>query len=281
MAYRVWLFIWLGTGFWTSPANATNIHFLPGDAFFYTRLTKESCEELQKDEGFSLRCLTSELSPGSFCGYVGYEQLRLPPSSRPLITNLVQAYTEVRKSSWRELTEEQDYKGQIKLQETNGLPIFIYNESFDPQIHSIGLKYNESWVEDEMAFGVRKNLTRLDVFDSNPLVFGEDWRDSREVPPLKVKCPPITDLEKRLKYGSGGDVVTEPVFCDGPVQIILVDVPNLKSYFQARNKYDFYVIKSTGVTKHFTDEEGDRVFEPWSPKSETKDSSPTTPEIRD
>ena len=281
MAIRVWIFVWLSIGFWTSPASATNIHFLPGDAFFYTRLTRETCDSLLKDSQFSLRYITSELSPGAFCGYAGFRQLQLPQSSRLLIANLVQVYTEVRKSSRRELTEYQDDHGQIELVETNGLPIFIYNESFDSKIHSIGLKYNESWVEDEMAFGVRKDRVKLDVFDPSPLLFGEEWKDSREVAPLQVKCPPIPELEQRKKYGLGGDAVTEPVLCDGPVQIILIDVPNLKSYFQSRNKSDFYVIKSTGVTKHFTDEEGDRVVEPWIPKPELKAGSPTTPEVKD
>ena len=68
------------------------------------------------------------------------------------------------------------------------------------------------------------------------------------------------------------------MLCDGPVQIILIDVPNLKTYFQVRNRFDFYVIKSNGVTKHFTDEEGNRVVEPWSPGSKAKDCSPTNPE---
>lgn len=277
MAYRVWLFVWLCFGFSASLANATNIQFLPGDAFFYTRLTKETCDGLLKDERFSLSYLTSELSPGSFCGYAGYGHLRFPDGTQSLVENLTQVYTQVRKHHWRELTEHQDDNGQVRQLETNGLPMFIYNESFDPLRHFIGLKYNESWVEDELGFGVRKNFVKLDVFDPSPLMFGHEWRDSREIPPLQVKCPAIPDLEKRKKYGLGGDLLMEPVFCEGPVQIILIDAPNLTTYFESRNDFEFYVIKSSGVTKHYFDEDGGKTAEPWRPEPESKDDSKTSP----
>ena len=248
-------------------AHATNRGFMPGDAFFHSVLTQDTCTRLADSESASLRFVRPKGESIASCGYAGYWALQLPKGSAPLVKNLDSLYADLRRYSWRELSEYTDSEGNTRQVETNGFHIFAYNKDFDPLRHEIALRYNENWVQDESSFGPHPKITRLESFIIDRVAFSKDWRDAADVPPLKTTCPAIPDQEKRMKLGMGNKMIDEPVVATGEVQIILTTSGDFRQYLQRRNGATFYSVTNAGVKK-YTVKQREWVVTDWPPMDE-------------
>ena len=226
-----------------APVMAGNIGFLPGDSFFHSILTKDKSQELLKEETSMLKYVQPRWVEGYFCGYHGYWQLQLPSDSKPLILNLQTVYDSVRESSPRKLVEYKSLEG-VQVHETNGLHLFVYNADFDPTKYTVGRRYNETWVEDEMAFGRSRRETELQVFDRSPETYAGEWRDASQVPCLKTTYPTWEKHIDAIQRGKG--IAT----CQGPIQIIVLESEEIPSFKSPEDWETFYAVNNTGIKRH-------------------------------
>jgi hypothetical protein len=176
-------------------AEAVNLYFMPGDAFFTTSLSEKSTSELPDAGGdviFTHHCLDDDMA---LCGYAGFARLevrKLPPE---VATGLKTLYWELREQGyWKEDRVVTGKDGKVTREEMNPFLLLIYDKSFDPKRYDFGLKYNERWAElPEEALLDRKTL-RFEAIKYEKFVSGEealvrDWRDSRKVAGLPVEIP--------------------------------------------------------------------------------------------
>ncbi|QDT14824.1 hypothetical protein [Alienimonas californiensis] len=245
-----------------TPAWATNRGFFPGDAFFHTTLTKEVAEKLRADASTPLRYATPDHEEGGFCGYTGYWNARLPADS-PLAARLADLYDRLRRDVvFREVSQAIEDDGTVTEWETNGFNLFLYNSDYNPRRRGIGLRYNETWVEDEMAFGPSRAGTRLEIFVDHPHAVSQDWRDAADVPPLNADCPPLPPVPAREVLRMAGPMIEEPIRLRGPVLAVVTEQRDLNGYFRPRRSLDpfeieleigetYYVVTTDGVTRHY------------------------------
>ncbi|MCH2174789.1 MAG: hypothetical protein MK193_03580 [Lentisphaeria bacterium] len=163
---------------------AANVYFIPGDAVFHTMLKGE---DLKKTSEGSLLLQCSYPWVMMLCGNIGYRQIEYTDVSQKKIDNLLKIYTEFEGN----ISEETELK-QV------GLYAYILNKDFDFNRYIIGLKYNEDWLEEHIAFGARQSHTN--VYSYLPRYIGESWRDSMLVAPLKstAKFEKQTNSTKRI-----------------------------------------------------------------------------------
>ena len=71
---------------------AHNSYFLPGDAFFHTRITEKKLTQLiaGKDAEFTYERPNPDMESG--CGYAGYSKIVTPKITASIITNLKKIY---------------------------------------------------------------------------------------------------------------------------------------------------------------------------------------------
>lgn len=236
----LWIVICL-TG--PTQVEAGNAGFLPGDSFFHTRLTEEACNTLLSQPSPRLPYWRPDWVEGAFCGYYGYMELELTSDNKPLFEHAQGVYRSVRQFEFKELVEIRSGT-KIETWETNGLRLFIYNEDFSPLVNYVGLRYNESWVENLQAFGMPRKAVTLESFDTHPKAFSCDWRDAAEVPPLKIRVPSV---EESLDAIRRGEAVAK---CDGPIQFIVLDSDKFQSFVNPRQRMKFFSITNSGVKKY-------------------------------
>ena len=250
-----------------SPALAANRGFMPGDACFHSILTKDRLAALAASEKATVPFILPKGEQFAFCGYAGYWSLQFPPNSDSLVKNLNALYTELRRYSPRELQEHVNSDGKTVQFETNGFHIFIYNRDFDPLKYNIALRYNETWSEDESSFGPRPRITRLESYVVDRVAFSNDWRDAKDVPPLRATHPSIPDQEQRMKMGMGNKRIDDPVVATDQVQVIVTPVTDFRRYIHRQNGVTFYSVTKAGV-KQYTVKKGKWVVSDWSPEPE-------------
>ncbi|MCH2174782.1 MAG: hypothetical protein MK193_03545 [Lentisphaeria bacterium] len=213
-----------------------DVYFLPGDAFFHTRLTAKTIQKLKENKD---KILTYE-KPNEFsmdCGTAGFYQLQLIGNADQLIANLEKTYEKLR-AYGREFVEEIDYNTDKKiLIETNGLNLFIYNKDFDFTQFMVGLKYNENWVQEYVSFGHERKGAMLNSFLPNYLY--RSWRDASLVPPLKSTA-------KAGAYQGAVNAENIPTIQVKDISFIIVDEfpKNLYDLYFIRT---FYVVTADGV----------------------------------
>lgn len=248
-----------------SPAFATNRGFMPGDAFFHSRLSQATSRRLVEDSDMILSFSRPATAIPSFCGFAGYWRIRLPDESRELARNLKILYDDLRKDIPRELREYVNEDGKTDIREVNGFHLFVYNREFDPLAWKIGLRYNENWVQDESSFGGSQATTRLEFFVSDPKAVVVDWRDSPLIPPLRTRCPPIPKRDMSIPWGNGiaGKQILEPVELDGDIQVIVTDTEDLRSYYRGSKNVRFFSVTNDGI-KVFERQKGELQSEDWA-----------------
>ena len=223
--------------------SAGNQGFLPGDAFFHTILRQDDCERMQEEDAPTLGYVPPDWVDSYFCGYYGYWQLQLPPQSRPLVQNLQNVYRSIREFNPRQLVEYKSFGG-IKLHETNGLHVLVYNADYNPTDYPIGLRWNESWVEDQMAFGVPRKETRLQLFDRSDAAYEQEWRNAGHVPRLNTNC---ADKETAIDAIHKGKAMAT---CQGPVQLIVLESEKLGTFVSPRAETTFYSVTDKSVKRY-------------------------------
>jgi hypothetical protein len=233
-----------------STCQGNNNLFLPGDAFFPTKLTKVDIEALQKKKPEERTFNYSSFGgyPGTFSGWAGYDNATIPAVDDAFATNLATVYNRVREYNNRELVEQ--VRGEkIELIETNGIGVLFYPPEFKFPGDVLGLQYNENWVAETVKFGHKAAHVRLCCLIDDRAAVERSWRDAAIIPALKAKLPNV--LLKPVP------VTTEPVIVQGPVKAIVIGPDSPKDLFRLGD-VDFrqvYIVDSKGITE-LTFEEG-------------------------
>lgn len=235
----------------TELAFANNNLFLPGDAFFPTKLTADTLAELEGMGEEPPLFTYSNLGgyEGAFCGYAGYNRAKIPAVDKAFVSNLKKAYARIRLYDPRRLVERK-HDDKTDLVETNGIRVLFYPADFDFPRFTIGLQYNENWVAETSKFGHPPKYTRLCCLIDDPGAVADSWRDSTEVPPLEATLP---DVELKPVPETN-----EPVTIKGDVKAIVVGSSRpLKEYaYPDDDGASLLIVDSTGITD-YTFEEGE------------------------
>jgi hypothetical protein len=173
----------------------------------------------------------------SFCGDAGYRQAILEQVDDAFAENLLGAYAKLREKVPRQFVEEFN-DGQRRLVETNGMRVLFYHTSFSFPEHTLGLRYNEDWVEEAVQFGHQPSHLRLCCLLRNPLALEQSWRDAKTVAPL-MRAKPVINRERQ----SPSIVIREKV------KAIVVSPYELDDRFLVhRNEYrHLFVVDSAGI----------------------------------
>ncbi|MCP4813330.1 MAG: hypothetical protein GY888_12520 [Planctomycetaceae bacterium] len=194
---------------WQQPTigNANNNYFLPGDSFFHAVLTEAVLADIAKSKSPVFKYDRPDHLNSFFCGYAGFEQLQVKDMSPAIKKNLTVLYRHLREAYPLQIELIQETKlvrdasggfdnevktGKMLRREMNGFSMFFYNADFDADRYRLGLKYNENWVEQVVAFGHRQEHVQFEFFVREEEAILSDWRDCRLVKPLDVISPPIT-----------------------------------------------------------------------------------------
>ncbi len=192
---------------WQTPtiARANNNYFLPGDSFFHTLLTEAVLADIEKSKSPVFKYNRPDHLDSYLCGYAGFEQLQVKEMSPAIKKNLQSLYRHLRgeyplrielvpETKWVRTEEDGDVEvktGKILRRELNGFSMFFYNADFDANRYRLGLKYNENWLEEVVAFGHSREHAQFEFFVREEKAILSDWRDCRLVKPLDVTSPPI------------------------------------------------------------------------------------------
>ncbi|QEG22409.1 hypothetical protein [Mariniblastus fucicola] len=221
---------------------ANNNHFLPGDAFFPTELTKADVERIQKAKG-NINFKYSKLGGygGAFCGGAGYHKASMPVADDAFAKNLAKAYERIREFEDRELIEFEGEDGKIEYDEINGVKVLFYNSDFDFNKHALGLRYNENWLKEVVAFGHSRDHARLCCLLQSQEAVTTSWRDGDLVPAFKAKTPNADGKSLRETMG-------EPIVFDTKVKAIVIPAStSLDDLFERSAGSQLLVVDSSGV----------------------------------
>ena len=229
-------------------AGAANRGFFPGDAFFHTTLTKQTADALRGEAPATLGYVRPEHAEWMFCGYTGYWNARLPAGD-PVGLRLADLNDRLRREvEPRRVEQWVDSEGNHVERELNGFRLFFYNANYDADFRKIGIRYNETWIEDQAAFGSSRSAAILESFVIDSYAFSLDWRDAADVPPLATICPPPPELPK-VRFGNGGPEVKEPVTFDGPILAVVTQDRDLRRYLRPKKGTTYYVVTADGVVR--------------------------------
>jgi len=235
-----------------SNANAHNTFFLPGDAFFHTVLTEDVLNQMEKEKSPVFEYARPEFLGESFCGYAGFAKLEFKNMPDSLKQQLRKLYGDLREITPKivEITDEIIYKegdlhdievktGNKLTREINGFSVFLVNRNFDVTKHTLGLKYNEEWVDQVAAFGHDRRHLRLESFVQTPDAIAEEWRDSPLVPPLSAESPAMDRKN-----------ISEPVVISPDCKLLVLTHPDMRQLTKA-DKFDYIYEISETSTKRF------------------------------
>ncbi|HAW31203.1 hypothetical protein [Gimesia maris] len=230
----------------TSPAAATNDYFLPGDAFFPSKLFLKNLKEQEQNPEpvFNYNYICEY----AFCGYAGYSQLKLDKQNSDLAQNIRKAYSYIRQRQPIRLIPKKIVKNPGTKQglpnlenfnEVNSLSIFFYNADHDWQRWKIAIKYNENWREEMKKF---INAGSYCAFVKTPAALNHSQEQGKNVPPLNVQLP-----EAEIKTGKPVD---SPLIPQGPLKAIILYDDDYKQYYDMRNGKRLLEVTSQGITEY-------------------------------
>jgi hypothetical protein len=242
-------------------ASATNVAFMPGDAFFVFLLNERFLDSLPEKGGTVV--LRYHTASAPFDGYyAGFNQLRIDGVPPQLVENLRRIYRDHRLIFPKIVRD-----GGTEMNPPIAL---VYNQEIDWNEQRLALKYNEDWPHwPAAAFaGQRDALDRMcppaELYV--PLVktydaIVEDWGNARKYKPLAVQTP------KDIAWGkSRGTWIDEPVAASSKdVQFVVTTEEDLDVYFLQRslpNGPTFYqvVADKANVCYWESDDSGEKTF---------------------
>jgi len=156
---------------------ANNSYYLPGDAFFFTRISEKTAAKLLSADAYDFS-YGNKANAAYGCGYLGYRFLRIENLDQPFGNAIVEAHKTLR-----------PLMGSDSV-----MNVFIYPSDYDWKKFGIGLQYNESWVDESLSFGANADHVRLGSFVSSRELVARNWRDSNRVPALGASCPKLPKL---------------------------------------------------------------------------------------
>ena len=117
----------------------------------------------------------------------------------------------------------------------------FYDEKFSAERFKIGLRYNETWVDDAVKFGHRRDHIRLCCIVRHENAVMTSWRDSTLVPPL-------TSIRPKVAKGESPDS-DSVVTIGGETKALVVDSTPLSELFSPQVNATFMIVSEKGITK--------------------------------
>jgi hypothetical protein len=225
-----------------SLASANNTHFLPGDCFFFTRLTMREIESLS-DMSSPQFVYRSHWNGGRGCGVFGLEFLEIvdmPDSEKAALKAAYQSLADILEPE----LEIDDHLNAFEGDKT--ISILIYNYDYDWQRFGIGLQYNEDWADQTAAFGARRDHLVLESFIGTHEPRGaqfieRNWRDSSLVPQLVAEPPAL----EKGKY-----VSRAPVKQRAPRLFVVLPNRDFDSYFVPKEGARLCIIRDGSLHEY-------------------------------
>jgi hypothetical protein len=235
------------------PSSATNILFLPGDAFFSTSLTEEVVKQLKMTADPEFKYRSPDWIPGAFCGYAGFDRLRFSQMPDAFKERLRLTYERLRETHPQELLVLRDEEtGKRELLEKNGFLTLIYNAGYDFHQRGLLAKYNENWPKEASVrpsgYGgfpgdpsAPAEAPEYEPFVNDARLVMREWRYADEVSALRLRLP------EKLQTTTSG-IRTDPAIVDGPIKFVILTDPKLKNYLpESRAQIDFYVVQEDQI----------------------------------
>lgn len=211
--------------------KATNVLFHTGDSFFHSYLTQKIIDSTDHDsESLELNYTGSPVVPGNFCGYNGFDKLRILNLTPDFIQNVNRVYQSLRKQNPL-IAEIRKEKDQFKvLSEYNPFHLFVYNRDVDWNKQKLALKYNENWqhiIEYDLKLVDQPgNKLQYSPFVKNLSGISEDLLNAEQFKPLNVNIP---EHIKVLTMDRREEVLTVDTKY---IQFVIVPVP-VPPYFDS------------------------------------------------
>lgn len=227
----------------TTACLANNNYFLPGDVFFATELTLADIEGLiaAKPDKRRIEYVALDRQGGSLCGYAGYANAIIPTVDDAFARNLRKVYDEIRDEDC--LHVRRIPHGRNEFREKKVMRVLFYPEGYDFRVLHLGLRYNESWVEEVIKFGhPRERIQYQSMVDSSEAV-AISWRDATLVHGLSATIPevalkPVPRTEEPM-------VITEKVWA------IVLGNGTLNNFFvqDSSSTWHLYLVGSDGYER--------------------------------
>ena len=213
-------------------AFGNNTYFLPGDAYFYTRMDLADTKELAKTESPAINYGSPRGALFEYkCGYIGYQQLQLVGLSDESKEAFPKAFEMLRK----EVESDPLLDGKMS--------VFVYSQRYDWKKHGVALQYNEDWVRQSVAFGASREHVRLESFGQQPTSIMQNWRDSNLVEPLNAECPKLPEGHRQAWTKS-------PVTADSAnLQFLIIPGRNFDDFASPANETSILQISNGKLTK--------------------------------
>jgi hypothetical protein len=240
-AVAIAAFCYLGT----AVCIANNNLFLPGDAFFPTLLTKDRIANMRqtKSGDRTFEYIATDVEGGAMCGYAGYANATIPSLDDAFAENLDRVYSRILSLRGRSLIERTE-NGKTTIKEKGGMRVLFYPSDFDFQVHRIGLKYNENWVEESKKFGHEKEHINYSSLIDRSEAVAISWRDALEINGLQAKLPEVA-LSPTPK-------MEIPVIIGEPVRAYVLGFGSLEKFFDPDDAYlTLYIVDSIGVEEWY------------------------------
>lgn len=242
-----YLFVFISVHSWfSSSAVAHNNLFLPGDAFFSARFSKDFFEE-QKDA--SILDLSYERYAGDCadCTWFAYENLSIRDVSPATLANLKKTH-----SLLFTLFPNEAKTNPFDKEESPWFPIYVYNADF-PISYPVGLKFNES-ANAEQASTDKKVYDHFDDVD----LITEDLASQNDVAPLTLDVS-YDDLVTRLN----GEIVREPVTTvAAKLQFLILPGASVREFALKKEGLCYFVVTAEKIARYRFDKKRTAHSEP-------------------
>lgn len=224
-------------------------YFLPGDAFFHTRITEAVLKKLDENPDYAFECNRDSWSIYNS----GYYRLSLGKQNRKLAKQIKECYYQVRLEKPLTLhvlgnspnsVNDHPLPGKTKFMEINGVSLFFYNEDYDWKKRHVGLKYNENWYQELSQFGFPNGV--YDAYVNTPEAIIESWRFSSVIPPLSVQLPSVPIKKKKA--------IKEPMIPKGRLKAIMLYDTNYQEYYDMKTYSSLIEITNEKTSYYFAGE---------------------------
>jgi hypothetical protein len=237
--------------FAASPSIAVNLSFIPGDAFFSTRLTAKSVAKLPAEGGTLKFGYAYPEGSGDLCGFAGFTQLEVLNANSNFAKNVRAVYRAIRNDYPLQIEVRVDDEGNRTESELNGLQAFVYNRNLDWKKQRLAIKYNEGWFSlPKVALSGSRKKNPFDMtacmqyvsFVPGAEAVAHDWKYAAKFAGLQAKLP---DVEG---WGVAGPRIMEPVTARADdVRLIVLEDNSIKDAYRQEDDVAFYSISAEGV----------------------------------
>lgn len=254
--------------------SQANVFFIPGDAFFPSKLTEEVVRAANEDRQPLALGYELPLRFAGFGGYGGFGQLEIRGLNKDMAHAIRDIYDDLRKTNPKRLIVWRNEDGEEQSSETNGFHFFVYPKDVDWEQQRMGLKYNEDWMNlpeeavagPDRAWIVDKETNKPlnHAVSYNSLVgtwksVAEDWQYAKLFPRLPVEVP------QGISWGLMEDFVAAPVTIEAnQIQLVILEEKSLKSYYARKPSCEFYSITDDQVRRLRWKKNGTLSVTPWS-----------------